>query len=214
MMFDFLIEARARGLYSAITDNGAGGLSSSVGEMAQQPGGARLDLENAPQKYAGLAPWEIFLSEAQERMTLSVPQDNIDSILELADRRDVEATVLGEFTESGSLHVTYGDETVAYLDMEFLHDGAPDLDLVARWSPRQILGARATPHRLRPVLARSAFPPESDQQRGQGASLRSRGQGTDRDQAMDRCREATYRPKPRSSSPDMDRYAESFSLKA
>jgi phosphoribosylformylglycinamidine synthase len=135
MMFDFLIEARSRGLYSAITDNGAGGLSSSVGEMAQQPGGARLDLENAPKKYAGLAPWEIFLSEAQERMTLSVPQNDIASFLELAERRDVEATVLGEFTDSGSLHVTYGDETVAYLDMEFLHHGAPDLDLVARWTP-------------------------------------------------------------------------------
>ncbi len=135
MMFDFLVEARANGLYSAITDNGAGGLSSSVGEMAQQPGGARLDLERAPQKYAGLAPWEVFLSEAQERMTLAVPQEKIEPFLELAARRDVEATELGEFSDSGWLHVTYGDETVAYLDLEFLHEGAPDLDLVARWSP-------------------------------------------------------------------------------
>ena len=73
MMFDFLLEARQQGLYTAITDNGAGGLSSSVGEMGQTPGGANIDLAKAPLKYAGLAPWEIFLSEAQERMTVAVP---------------------------------------------------------------------------------------------------------------------------------------------
>jgi phosphoribosylformylglycinamidine synthase len=132
-MFDFLLEARDAGLYDAITDNGAGGLSSSVGEMAEGPGGARLDLGRAPLKYAGLAPWEILVSEAQERMTLAVPPDKIEPFLELARRRNVEATVLGEFTDSGTFHVTYGDETVACLSMEFLHDGDPDLELTARW---------------------------------------------------------------------------------
>ncbi len=135
MMFDFLLEARSQGLYSAITDNGAGGLSSSVGEMAEGPGGARLDLSLAPLKYAGLAPWEIFLSEAQERMTLAVPPDRIEELLTLAQRLEVEATVLGEFTTEPVLQVTYGEETVALLDMEFLHGGAPDMDLVARWDP-------------------------------------------------------------------------------
>lgn len=135
MMFDFLLEARDRGLYDAITDNGAGGLSSSVGEMAEGPGGARLDLSRAPLKYAGLAPWEIFLSEAQERMTLAVPPERLGAFLALAARRDVEATVLGEFTDDGWLHVTYGEETVALLEMEFLHGGCPDLRLVARWRP-------------------------------------------------------------------------------
>jgi phosphoribosylformylglycinamidine synthase len=135
MMFDFLLEARERGLYSAITDNGAGGLSSSVGEMAETPGGARLDLADAPLKYAGLAPWEIFLSEAQERMTLAVPPEDLDEILGLAEQRQVEATVLGEFTDDGVLHVTYGGETVALLEMAFLHDGAPDMDLRAHWVP-------------------------------------------------------------------------------
>jgi phosphoribosylformylglycinamidine synthase II len=133
-MFDFLIEARDRGLYSAITDNGAGGLSSSIGEMAEGPGGARLDLARAPLKYPGLAPWEILLSEAQERMTLAVPPEDEAELLALAARREVEATVLGEFTDSGFLHVTYGDETVAHLSMEFLHGGDPDLDLTARWA--------------------------------------------------------------------------------
>jgi phosphoribosylformylglycinamidine synthase len=135
MMFDFLLEARELGLYSAITDNGAGGLSSSVGEMARGPGGARLDLARAPLKYQGLAPWEILVSEAQERMTLSVPADRIDRFLELASRREVEASVLGQFTDDGYFHVHYGDQTVAYLSMEFLHEGDPDLDLEARWTP-------------------------------------------------------------------------------
>ncbi|MCZ6508721.1 MAG: AIR synthase-related protein, partial [Acidobacteria bacterium] len=133
MMFDFLLEARDRGLYNAITDNGAGGLSSSVGEMAEGPGGARLDLERAPLKYAGLAPWEILLSEAQERMTLAVPPDKLGAFLELAARRDVEATVLGLFTDEGWLEVTYGAETVALLSMEFLHQGNPEMHLTARW---------------------------------------------------------------------------------
>jgi len=135
LMFDFLLEARAEGLYEAITDNGAGGLSSSVGEMARDPGGARLDLAKAPLKYAGLAPWEILVSEAQERMTLAVPPHKIERFLELARRREVEATVLGEFTDDGVFEVTHGDETVAYLSMEFLHEGDPDLELTSRWTP-------------------------------------------------------------------------------
>jgi phosphoribosylformylglycinamidine synthase len=134
-MFDFLLEARDLGLYEAITDNGAGGLSSSVGEMARDPGGARLDLEKAPLKYAGLAPWEILVSEAQERMTLAVAPQHIAAFLDLARRREVEATDLGEFTDSGYLHVTYGDETVAHLSMAYLHDGAPEMLLAARWEP-------------------------------------------------------------------------------
>lgn len=134
-MFDFLLEARDRGLYRAITDNGAGGLSSSVGEMAEKPGGARLDLEKAPLKYAGLAPWEILLSEAQERMTLAVAPDRVGALLELAARREVEATVIGEFTDSGHLEVRFRGETIGLLDMTFLHEGDPDLDLSARWVP-------------------------------------------------------------------------------
>jgi phosphoribosylformylglycinamidine synthase II len=140
-MFDFLIEARDQGLYHAITDNGAGGLSSSVGEMATGPGGAELDLARAPLKYAGLAPWEILLSEAQERMTLAVAPSKIDEFLALAARREVEATVLGHFTSSGYFHAKYGAETVCFLSMELLHEGAPDLDLVATWAPKTFADA-------------------------------------------------------------------------
>jgi len=132
-MFDFLVEARDRGLYRAITDNGAGGLSSSVGEMAEKPGGAELHLEKAPLKYAGLAPWEILLSEAQERMTLAVAPEQVEALLALAARREVEATVIGTFTGSGYLDVRFHGKTVGLLDMTFLHEGDPDLDLAARW---------------------------------------------------------------------------------
>ncbi|MBN2223235.1 MAG: phosphoribosylformylglycinamidine synthase [Deltaproteobacteria bacterium] len=132
-MTDMLLVARDRGLYSSITDNGAGGLSSSVGEMARDSGGCVLDLDRAPLKYEGLRPWEILLSEAQERMTLAVPPDRIDEFMDLARRMDVEATVLGEFTETGRFHVRFEGKTVAYLDMDFLHEKNPPMRLFARW---------------------------------------------------------------------------------
>lgn len=131
-MADFLIEARDLGLYNCITDNGAGGLSSSVGEMARKPGGAVVYLDKAPLKYAGLAPWEIFLSEAQERMTLAVPPDKLDRFLALARRREVEATVLGEFNDSGALKCCYNERVIALLDMDFLHEGLPRMQLEAQ----------------------------------------------------------------------------------
>ncbi len=137
MMFDFLLEARDRGLYSSITDNGAGGLSSSVGEMARATGGARLDLAKAPLKYQGLAPWEILVSEAQERMTVAVPPASLADFLALANLREVEATDLGAFTDDGVFHVVHGDVPVCYLPLAFLHDGDPDMRLRAVFSPAE-----------------------------------------------------------------------------
>jgi phosphoribosylformylglycinamidine synthase II len=131
-MTDFLLIARDRGLYRAITDNGAGGLSSSVGEMAREIG-CELHLDKAPLKYPGLHPWEILLSEAQERMTLAVSPSRIDAFLQLAKEMDVEATVLGTFAETKKFHVLYEGKTVAYLDMGFLHGGFPRMSLHARW---------------------------------------------------------------------------------
>lgn len=135
-MTDFLLIARDRGLYSSITDNGAGGLSSSVGEMAEDCGGCKLHLDKAPLKYKGLQPWEILVSEAQERMTLAVPEENIEEFTRLAQIMDVEATVLGEFTDSGKFHMLYNNKTVAYLDMEFLHGGLPEMELTAKFAPQ------------------------------------------------------------------------------
>ncbi len=132
-MTDFLLKARNAGLYRALTDNGAGGLSSSVGEMATYSGGCEMDLSLAPLKYAGLQPWEILVSEAQERMSLAVDPKKVDKFLELACKMDVEATVLGKFTKSGKFHIRYGKKTVAYLDMAFLHEGVPQMKLRATW---------------------------------------------------------------------------------
>ncbi|OPY29265.1 MAG: phosphoribosylformylglycinamidine synthase II [Methanocella sp. PtaU1.Bin125] len=132
-MLDMLLEARDMGLYNCTTDNGAGGLSSSVGETAQSSGGCELHLEKAPLKYHGLDPWEILLSEAQERMTLAVPQGNLGAFLDLCRRRGVEATVLGNFTDSGKFHVLYDGKTVACIDMHFLHEGLPPMKLEAEW---------------------------------------------------------------------------------
>jgi phosphoribosylformylglycinamidine synthase subunit PurSL len=132
-MFDFLIRARDKNLYRFITDNGAGGLSSSIGEMSEECGGCQLDLSLAPLKYPGLAPWEILISEAQERMSLAVPPENIDEFMEMAKRFGVEATVLGTFTDSGVFHMLYGDKTVAYLPLSFMHAGLPPMQIPARW---------------------------------------------------------------------------------
>ncbi len=137
MMADFLAEVREGGLCSGLTDNGAGGLSSSVGEMALATGGAEIDLALAPLKYPGLAPWEILISEAQERMTLAVRPDQIEALMALAERREVEVRVLGSFTESGRLVVRHGEATVCDLALDFLHDGVPLPTLSARWSPPQ-----------------------------------------------------------------------------
>jgi phosphoribosylformylglycinamidine synthase len=132
-MFDFLLVARDKGLYNAITDNGAGGLSSSVGEMAEDTGGFEMHLERAPLKYAGLQPWEILISEAQERMTLAVPPEHVDEFIQLAASMNVEATDLGEFTASGYYHCLYHGRTATYLPMDFLHNANPQMKIPARW---------------------------------------------------------------------------------
>ncbi|RQD56234.1 MAG: phosphoribosylformylglycinamidine synthase [Desulfonatronovibrio sp. MSAO_Bac4] len=132
-MYDFIMRARDMGLYNAITDNGAGGLSSSVGEMAEDSGGCDLDLSLAPLKYDGLKPWEILLSEAQERMTLAVAPEKINEFLDLAQEMDVEATVLGNFADDGMFRVRYGKKAIACLEMDFLHNGLSQMELEAVW---------------------------------------------------------------------------------
>ena len=131
-VLDFLLEARDAGLYSCIQDDGAGGLSSSVGEIAESCGGALLHLDRAPLKYAGLDPWEILISESQERMTVAVPPAKAGQFVQLARLRGVEVSDLGRFTTSGYFHVMYGAKTVAYLDVDFLHRGVPQLQLEAQ----------------------------------------------------------------------------------
>ena len=130
-MLDFLLEARDCGLYSAIQDCGAGGLSSAVGEMAESCGGCVLHLDRAPLKYPGLDPWEILVSESQERMVVSVPPAKAGEFASLARLRDVEVSDLGRFTQNGFMSVFYGAKPVAHIDIRFLHHGLPQLELEA-----------------------------------------------------------------------------------
>ena len=132
-MSDFLMEARDLGLYQGITDNGAGGLSSSLGEMAEYSNGVVIDLDKCPLKYQGLAPWEILVSESQERMSLAVEEKNLKAFLDLAAKRDVEATVVGEFNDSGYISILGRGRLAGYLSMEFLHKGLPSMHLKAVW---------------------------------------------------------------------------------
>ena len=129
---DVVIQARDRQLYSAITDCGAGGFSSAIGEMGADTG-AYVELEKAPLKYQGLTPWEIWLSEAQERMVLAVPPQSLEHLLEICAIEEVEASIIGTFTNSHCLVVTYNGQTIADLPMSFLHDGRPDRTLEAVW---------------------------------------------------------------------------------
>jgi phosphoribosylformylglycinamidine synthase len=123
-VLDALLQARDQGLYRAITDCGAGGLSSAVGEMGADCG-AEVDLERVPLKYPGLSPEEIWISEAQERMVLAVPPEKLAACSAVFEAEDAEVTAIGKFTSSGLLSIRWRGECVAELDMRFLHDGAP-----------------------------------------------------------------------------------------
>ncbi|MHC4145143.1 MAG: phosphoribosylformylglycinamidine synthase subunit PurL [Planctomycetota bacterium] len=135
-MLDVLIQANEAGLYEAITDCGAGGLSSAAGEMGEELG-AEIDLEKAPLKYAGLNYTEIWISEAQERMVLAVKPENLEAITKIFDDENVESTVVGRFTNDKKLKLRYNGRQVGELDMEFLHDGVPKYSREAVWrSPK------------------------------------------------------------------------------
>jgi phosphoribosylformylglycinamidine synthase len=136
-VLDTILQARDRGLYNGITDCGAGGLSSAVGEMGEDLG-AEVDLEKVPLKYDGLSYTEIWISEAQERMVISVPPEKIDELLGVFRAEDVEATVIGRFPGDGRLVLRYGGEVVGDLDMEFLHDGIPRFERTATYTPPEL----------------------------------------------------------------------------
>ena len=138
---DLMLKARDRELYSAVTDCGAGGLSSAIGEMGADLG-VKVELARVPLKYAGLEPWEIWVSEAQERMVLAVPPANLAEFERLCELEGVEVTDLGEFTGDGQLDLRFNDQPVGNLKMEFLHHGLPRRQMTARWQPR---APRTTP---------------------------------------------------------------------
>jgi phosphoribosylformylglycinamidine synthase II len=135
-VLDVLLAARDRGLFTAVTDCGAGGFSSAVGEMGEKIG-AEVHLDRAPLKYEGLSYTEIWISEAQERMVLAVSEDRWPELDQLCRSEGVEATVIGRFVPSGRLHLYYQDQCVADLEMTFLHKGRPPVVRSATYTSRE-----------------------------------------------------------------------------
>lgn len=142
-LIEVITRARDQRLYTAITDCGAGGLSSAVGEMSSECG-ATVELKDVRLKYPGLAPWEIWLSEAQERMVLAVPVENLPALERLCGIYGVELTDIGEFNNTGRLVVFYAGQKVLDLDNEFLHNGIPQRRLVAHLPDRGKRGGSET----------------------------------------------------------------------
>lgn len=134
-MLDMILEARDAGLIQVITDNGAGGLSSSVGEMAELTGGATIDLGAVPLKQLGLKSWEILVSESQERMTVGIRGEDSDEFERLARLHEVEATAIGKFSDSGFFQVNHNEKCVGLIPIAFLHEGCPQLQLESEWKP-------------------------------------------------------------------------------
>ncbi|MBW2539993.1 MAG: phosphoribosylformylglycinamidine synthase, partial [Deltaproteobacteria bacterium] len=145
-MHDFLLEARDEVLIEFITDNGGGGLSSSVGESARFSNGCEIQLEKVPLKYEGLDQWEIWISESQERMTVAVRPENLDRFVDLAKKHAVESTVIGRYTDAGKLQITFNGKTCAYVNMDLLTSGFPQWEFDAQWLPPDRRG------RVEPVL--------------------------------------------------------------
>ncbi|MCP3876391.1 MAG: phosphoribosylformylglycinamidine synthase [Desulfobacteraceae bacterium] len=139
-MHDFLLICRDEGLIPFITDNGGGGLSSSIGESAMISNGCEVWLDKVPLKYEGLDMWEIWISESQERMTIAVKPEDLDRFMELSKEHEVESTVIGEYTDTGKLHIKYKDETCAYVDMDLLDKGFPSWEFDAVWLSPQTRG--------------------------------------------------------------------------
>ncbi len=133
-LIDTVLQARERRLFRRITDCGGGGLSSAIGEMAEETG-VRVYLDRVPLKYEGLSYSEIWISESQERMLLAVPPECAEEILELFAGEDTEATVIGEFTGDKKLQLFYKGNLVCDLEMQFLHGGLPQRVLEAEWQP-------------------------------------------------------------------------------
>ncbi len=141
---DVLLAARDRGLYTAVTDCGAGGFSSAIGEMGEEIG-AEVWLDKCPLKYEGLSYTEIWISEAQERMVVSVPESNWETLRELCASEGVEATAIGRFTPTGDLTLKYGDNVVGQLPMTLLHDGRPPVVREATYEVPEATAMEAPP---------------------------------------------------------------------
>ena len=138
---DVMLKCRDKKLFRAVTDCGAGGLSSAVGEMGEHTG-AKVELNLVPLKYDGLQPWEIWVSEAQERMVFAVPPENVDEMIRLCDEEDVQSTIIGEYTDTKRLELTYDGKIICDIEMDFMHNGCPlsTKDVVVIHEPKPLDG--------------------------------------------------------------------------
>jgi len=189
-LLDVLLAARDLGLFHAVTDCGAGGLSSAVGEMGAAAG-ARVHLDRVPLKYEGLSYWEIWISEAQERMVLAVPPSHAAQLEALAASEDVEATDIGEFTSTGRLVLEYDGHRVGDLDLHFLHEGRPRWQRVSehfppepprpQWTPAASLGKALHAMLRSPNVASKEWIIRQYDHEVQGRSVLKPLQGVDED---------------------------------
>ncbi len=159
-MLEAVMIARDEGLYTAINDCGAGGFSSAAGEIGEEIG-VEIELGDVPLKYPGLRPWEIWLSEAQERMVLAVPAQNLKRLQHICECLDVELTVIGRYTGDGRLRVLYDGKLCADIEMDFVHNGWPEPNLTAEWLAPELAEPTITPPAdLAPVLLRMLAHPD------------------------------------------------------
>ena len=136
-VLDCLLVARDKNMYNSITDCGAGGLSSAIGEMGEKTG-AIVYLDKVPLKYEGLNGWEIWISESQERMVLSVPEKNLNELISLFSSEDVDVSVIGKFVKTGKLTIHFRDEIICDIDMKFLHKGLQKKSLESKFEIKKI----------------------------------------------------------------------------
>jgi phosphoribosylformylglycinamidine synthase len=128
-----ILKVRDKELCSGITDLGGGGLSCAAGEMAHRSNcGVQIELEKVPLKYLGMTPWEIWVSESQERMLLSVPNKNVQKVINIFNEEAVTATSIGRFTQDNLLKVKYEKYLVSDLDLHFLFN-PPNVKRNANW---------------------------------------------------------------------------------
>ena len=130
-LVEAIIRARDKNLICAITDCGAGGLSSAIGELAKD-WGAQVYLDKVPLKYSGLSYTEIWISESQERMVIFTDKENINNIKAIFEEEEVPFSIIGEVVDTKRLTLFYKNNKVADLDMDFLH-GIPRLSKEAVW---------------------------------------------------------------------------------
>ena len=136
MLIDFIIDARDNLLYTAITDNGIGGLSNSINELAAIAGGCKVKLDKCSLKSSNLYPWQILVSESLDGMSLAVSPQNIDKLKSIALTHGINVEVIGEFNNSGAIEIYYNSTPLGYLDINFLHEGLPQIELDAIWTKK------------------------------------------------------------------------------